>query len=258
MILKQTLIWILYGILYNGVTSLLLHTEDDLLSAYQTLTQQVQTMSSEMALMSSEMAMMKSTISKLQSAQGSSNAGANYVRWGRTSCPSNGTTLVYEGYAAGSLYSDKGAAANYLCLPKDPQWDYYEDSVTSGGQIYGAEYEFGNQHSNGESHFVGQSVKDEDVPCAVCSTQRAEVLMLPAKKDCYSGWTKEYSGYLMSGNIVHSATEFVCVDKQVEVVVGGHPDQNGRLFYLVEGICGSLKCPPYVNGRELTCVVCSR
>ena len=55
-----------------------------------------------------------------------------------------------------------------------------------------------------------------------------------------------------------SATEYVCVDKQAEVIPGGHADQDACSFYLVEGICGSLTCPPYVNGRELACVVCSR
>ena len=30
------------------------------------------------------------------------------------------------------------------------------------------------------------------------------------------------------------------------------------LLYPVEGQCGSLRCAPYVNNRELTCAVCSQ
>ena len=52
--------------------------------------------------------------------------------------------------------------------------------------------------------------------------------------------------------------EFVCLDEEPEAVSGSHQDFDGALFYAVEGICGSLQCPPYVNGWELTCVVCTK
>jgi hypothetical protein len=83
--------------------------------------------------------------------------------------------------------------------------------------------------------------------------------MIPGRLDCYPGWTKEYSGYLVSENAGHpSNSEYVCLDSRPDVIIGGHDNKNGRLFYFVEGVCGSLKCPPYVEGRELTCVVCTR
>lgn len=125
--------------------------------------------------------------------------------------------------------------------------------------MYGTEYELGDIHANGGSKYFGKNVRDEDAPCAMCLSARSNVLMIPGRLNCYPGWTKEYSGYLMSGHHSHaSATEFVCVDAKPDIVFGGHPDQEGRLFYLVEGVCGSLKCPPYINGRELTCVVCTQ
>ena len=44
-----------------------------------------------------------------------------YTRWGKNTCPSvSGTTLVYAGRAGGTGYGDKGGAANYLCMPDDP------------------------------------------------------------------------------------------------------------------------------------------
>ena len=79
------------------------------------------------------------------------------------------------------------------------------------------------------------------------------------KNKCHESWTMEYSGYLMSSyHGSNAASEYVCVDENPEKRHGGHKDQNGKLFYKVEAACGSLPCPPYVNGRELTCVVCSK
>ena len=50
---------------------------------------------------------------------------------------------------------------------------------------------------------------------------------------------------------------FVCLDDDPETIQGGAADLNGALFYLTEARCGPLPCPNYVDGRELTCVVCS-
>lgn len=63
----------------------------------------------------------------------------------------------------------------------------------------------------------------------------------------------------MAGNWNHpAATTYTCVDEHPEAVHGGPENRNGYLFYHVEALCGSLKCPPYVHGRELACVVCSK
>lgn len=80
-----------------------------------------------------------------------------------------------------------------------------------------------------------------------------------AKKTCYEGWTLEYKGYLMAGYYNHpAATTYTCVDEHPDTIHGGRKNENGYLFYQVEAICGSLKCPPYVRGRELVCAVCSK
>ena len=99
-----------------------------------------------------------------------------------------------------------------------------------------------------------------DVPCAVCrSTERVTSMMIPGRHVCYSGWHQEYSGYLMAGYHGHkSGTEYVCVDDDPEMEQGDSRDDNGALLDTVEGICGSLPCPPYVNGREITCTVCTK
>ena len=83
--------------------------------------------------------------------------------------------------------------------------------------------------------------------------------IISARKSCYEGWKIEYNGYLMTGKPEHRAgSMYTCVDGNPDTLHGGRANKDGYLFYLVEGRCGSLKCPPYVEGRELTCVVCSK
>ena len=81
--------------------------------------------------------------------------------------------------------------------------------------------------------------------------------MIPAKLTCPSAWTKEYEGILMSDHHTHKGSTFLCVDKYLDKVQGGYTNTNGGLLYVVEAVCGSLPCPPYIDGYELPCVVCS-
>ncbi|XP_052059810.1 short-chain collagen C4-like [Mytilus californianus] len=180
------------------------------------------------------------------------NSGETYIRWGKTSCPKE-SNLVYDGYAAGKHFNIGGSGANFLCLPKNPEWNSYKDGVnTWRGKIYGIEYEVGQKPYPSTFH-------DKDMPCAVCQSKRSTVLMVPGKLTCHDGWHKEFSGYLMSQSSTNGRTpaEYICVDEKLESVPGGDSGRNEAVVYPVEVVCGSLKCPPYVNGRELTCVVCS-
>ena len=180
--------------------------------------------------------------------------GTTYVRWGRKTCPA-GSDSVYTGYAGGSHYSHKGAAVSMLCLPMDPEWLEHSDR-SSGGFVYGAEYEPDSRIKK----FFGNNLGEHDVPCAVCNNkQRSSSIMIPGKTTCHAGWNMEYSGYLMSGyHGYDSASDYYCVDKGAEALPGGAKNENGKLLYFVEAQCGSLKCPPYENGWELACVVCSK
>ncbi|VDH94879.1 Hypothetical predicted protein [Mytilus galloprovincialis] len=183
------------------------------------------------------------------------NSGETYIRWGMTSCPEE-SYLVYDGYAAGKHYNMGGSGANLLCLPKNPEWKEYTEgnSSTWTGKLFGVEYEIG------ENKPYSKTFLNQDMPCAVCESKRSTVLMVPGKVTCHEGWHKEFSGYLMSQTSRNdrSPTEYICADEQLESVPGGDADRNEAVLYPVEAVCGSLKCPPYVNGRELTCVVCSK
>ncbi|XP_071124078.1 uncharacterized protein [Mytilus edulis] len=176
--------------------------------------------------------------------------GTTYIRWGRKQCPNNNTELVYSGFAGGGYYGESGSAAEYVCLPPDP--NYVKTSGgADNGHMYGAEF---------NSNFFASNANGEDVTCALCRTNQAtSVIMIPGKNTCYSGWTLEYHGYLASGYYGHNvASAYVCVDIKPEYVMGGVDFHYGKLFFDVLTKCGSLKCPPYIDNYPLTCVVCSK
>ena len=124
------------------------------------------------------------------------SGGATYIRWGRTSCPSiTGTSLLYNGRAAKSFFTQKGGGGNYQCLPNNPEYGGSTPGVQGYSPIYGVEYMY--ELPNGSP--FSDSLHENNVPCAVCHVStRSAVLMIPAWRHCPSGWTVEYTGYLMS------------------------------------------------------------
>ena len=68
--------------------------------------------------------------------------------------------------------------------------------------------------------------------------------MIPAWHHCPSGWTVEYTGYLMSERYLHSKATYECVDMNAESIPGSHADNDGGLFYHVEATCNGLPCLP--------------
>ena len=86
-----------------------------------------------------------------------------------------------------------------------------------------------------------------------------KLFFILATKICFKGCKLEYQGSLMTGHVEYAAgTKYTCVDSHPDTLHGGHTNKNGHLFYMVEARCGSQRCPPYVEGRELTGVVCSK
>ncbi|WAR23978.1 hypothetical protein MAR_037647, partial [Mya arenaria] len=172
-----------------------------------------------------------------------------YTRWGRTVCQANGSTLIYNGFAAGNKYDHHGPA-DFLCLAADPIWAKYDDTEQSQdytSKVYGTEYDFLAEFSDGGAKFFGQNLQDHDAPCAVCLSSRSLSLMIPGRSECYPGWTKEYAGYIVTGAPLHiSPTNYICLDQNAESQRGDARDDNGKLMYLVEAACGSLPCPPYI------------
>ncbi|XP_065903699.1 short-chain collagen C4-like isoform X2 [Dysidea avara] len=184
--------------------------------------------------------------------QDDDEGGAVYVRWGHVLCPSD-AEMVYSGFAAGAGHDQPGGGSNPQCLPSDPTYLTTVDKKNDGyvSTIYGAEYQL---HLT-----LGKQSHQHDVPCAVCYVQkRSAVFMLPAKHQCPIGWTTEYYGYLMAERYTHHRSQYTCVDQSFTPVPSSSSNQDGLLFYPVEGRCGSLPCSPYDETRELTCSVCTK
>lgn len=113
-------------------------------------------------------------------------------------------------------------------------------------EVFGAEYEEMASHQN------------YDVPCAVCLTPLSVTIMVPATFICPAGWTSHYNGYLTASyHAYSSATDFLCLDAYPQNV-GTNRNYDGKLFYYTVSRCGSLPCPPFIDGRVVTCVVCSK
>ena len=130
----------------------------------------------------------------------------------------------------------------------------YQPGVQGRSPVYGAEYEL---WGGGPLKAVFQ----HNVPCAVCyASTRVAVTMIPAKTQCPSSWTLEYSGYLMSTKALHShyRTMFECVDKNPDSVPGSAPSVDGAVFYHTEASCTGMPCPPYDPQKELTCAICTK
>ena len=167
-----------------------------------------------------------------------------------------GTHLVYSGITGGTWYHQEGGGANYLCMPKDPEYTLrYRGGVDGHAHLYGSEYERPIQGTH-----------DHNVPCAVChASTRPTVLMIPAKASCPTNWTREYYGYIMTeykgdhNCDICGRTMFECVDRDQESLPGSHANTDGTVLHHVEADCNTgLPCPPYNNHKELNCVVCTK
>ncbi|XP_076080835.1 uncharacterized protein LOC143051785 isoform X4 [Mytilus galloprovincialis] len=183
--------------------------------------------------------------------------GVTYIRWGKTKCAGPSTETIYSGQVGGGHYTHSGASVNYICLPNHPDVAQPLKSHDEYGYLYGSEYEvFDFNKPQG----IRSGIAEHDVACAACLAKgKISSIMIPGRKTCYNGWTKEYEGILMSGYHGHAAaSEFVCVDRDTEAIAGGSKNENGRLFYPVKTRCGSLKCPPYAADTEVLCFVCSK
>ena len=186
---------------------------------------------------------------------GQGNGGVTYTIWGKITCP-KGAELIYRGYAGGGFYNQKGNGANFLCLPKDPQY-LSRTAPTWQSYLYGSEYETNNK-------IFRKTTQNYNVPCAVCYVaNKSTKLVIPAKVTCPKLWTREYYGYLMTEyhNHIRNAV-YECVHVSPDVIPGSAKNTNGALFYFVEAVCGrGLPCGPYgpyIAKRAVTCVVCTK
>ena len=107
-----------------------------------------------------------------------------------------------------------GGGSQYLCVPRNPKYDKYQNGHQSAGYVYGSEYEVDAYNGNP----FDKNFHNHDAPCAVCFVNsRGSMLMMPARNDCPSGWTEEYHGYLMTSyHGYRHSNEFICVNGNPE------------------------------------------
>ena len=165
--------------------------------------------------------------------------------------------LFPPGYIGGSHHSYYGGGSNSICLSDDPTWRIHKDGFQHlRGSVFGTEIDVDAEFS---VPVIGYGYDSQDPPCAVCSTGRSQVLMIPGRANCYPGWTEEYSGYIVTslgGN--RESTDYLCLDAKPEAMTHGQTNDNEHVLYYTEAHCGSLPCPPYHDGWELACVVCTK
>ena len=167
-----------------------------------------------------------------------------YTRWGKKTCTS-GAELVYEGIAGGSHYTHEGGGANYICLPKVPEYQSNTEP-TYKSYMYGVEY---------ESHHKFFGKHDLNAPCAVCyKNTKTTQMMVPGWDTCPSPWTTEYTGYLVTEYNTHNRKVHVCLDKNPDYIPDSKANTNGALFYFTT-CTGMGHC---THKRIIYCAVCSR
>ncbi|XP_052271722.1 uncharacterized protein LOC127872431 [Dreissena polymorpha] len=86
-------------------------------------------------------ASLKEIEARLDSKLSMSSTGATYIRWGRASCPHSNNSLVYHGFAAGTAHSFSGGAADYQCIPAEPELETVVTRADYISNIYASEYQ---------------------------------------------------------------------------------------------------------------------
>jgi hypothetical protein len=179
----------------------------------------------------------------------------SYTRWGRTTCPSGGAQLVYQGTTVGSSYNDAGST-DYLCLHSQPQFLHTTaGQQTWRGKLYSTEYE------NFDSPPTFLNMGRHDAPCSVCySATRSTKITIPGRITCPATWTREYYGYLMGADYhaPRGSRSPICIDVNSESIPGSTGTATKSLLYFYETTCTGIDCPPYSDGAETTCVVCTK
>ena len=175
-----------------------------------------------------------------------------YTHWGRTTCPNTqGTELVYEGIMAGSAWNDTGGSSNYDCLHIQPEFL----ATTPGVQFDGRGFIYATEYQIRDNPPAFGNMRYHDVPCSVCYSSGRTAI--PGRTSCPSSWTREYYGYWMAAKNTRNSRVPVCVDVNAQPVPNSQTNYYASELYFLETRCPGL-CPPYSDGAEVTCVVCTK
>ena len=174
--------------------------------------------------------------------------------------------MLFKGHTAGPSPHGGGSAANFLCLHSHPEWGtVFNGHQFTTGSIWGASYGLVYTGSGKNPVFSsenngGNALSMQPAPCAICEVPgRTQSIMIPARINCPTGWTKEYSGYL-TGELARNnrlRSFAICVDQAPEITTGSAAAWNS-ILHPMDVQCGTLPCGTFPSGKELTCVVCTK
>ena len=166
-----------------------------------------------------------------------------YERIGNKDCPkSSGTSLIYSGITISYSFNNNtpSSYSGFRCMPTDAKdIAYYTENFMYEQEYSGAITEY----------ITFTDSNHHDAACAVCMIEgRGSIVVLPSTYVCKnSSWTKEYNGYLMTGNM--------CVDREMQAI-DGSGDPTRAAFLRHEAISKKIS-PKYQDKNVLSCVVCS-
>ncbi len=169
-------------------------------------------------------------------------------------CP-NGTDLLSTGKIVSS-HAAQGGSSEYICLVDVPEFlqttPGLQDHRT---QLYGTDYEF-----LATPPALGNLVRLNG-PCSFCyaPTRNAKII-LPGRISCPATWMREYYGYYMSEAIfsAHKTKAPICIDVDAEGIPGSEAFGAASTIHFMETTCNGISCPPYTDGGEITCAVCTK
>ncbi len=171
-----------------------------------------------------------------------------YERIGNKKCPDiSGTTTIYSGVTISYSYNNNNIPTTYpgfRCMPtNDEDINYYTGSlIYTKDQVY-------NGNATGYITFINSNYHG-GAACAVCMVEgRGSIVVLPGTNKCKDpSWTKEYNGYLMTGN--------TCVDIHMEYL----PDSKipDSVDFLRHEVISSGVSDCYKDNTVLSCAVCSK
>ena len=183
----------------------------------------------------------------------------SYTRWGKLTCPP-GTELAYDGAIVGSKYNE-GGSSEFLCLHNQPDFlPIVPGSQDERSRMFGTELR--NHVGHHEKVPALSHLIDHEISCSVCyASSRSAVITVPGRKTCPQSWTREYYGYMVADKHAthHRLRAPICLDAEAEAAYGSTPGSLATsFFYFMETTCSGIRCPPYVDGAELACAVCTK
>lgn len=176
--------------------------------------------------------------------------GLTYVRWGRTTCPVGSARIVYSGQAAGSRHDKpRTGGSPFICVPNQP---WYFGQVDPSTPLANASDRSPQSQALDKTRSLLHGTYFY-LSCVLCLVRRRSVqIMLPARKECYRGWHREYDGYLAVQTNWKDHKNVICIDRHSRGLL-----QEAQYVRGLYASCETLSCPPYVQSERLPCVVCT-